>query len=291
MKNLQLLKKTLLFGFFFITGWPAMAQSTSVKPIRIDLWQNGLPNSNGREVQGYDDAERNYKPCIAVYLPEKTKMPTKAVVVCPGGGYGVLCDDYEGFEWVDFFLTQEVAAVILKYRLPYGHPKVPQSDVYETIRLIREHAEEWNVDPHAIGVMGFSAGGHLASTVATHARADVLPDFQILMYPVISSDAKLAHAGSFENLLGKRASKEQLEYYSNDLQVKDNTPRAFIALSDDDSLVNPLNSTYYYHALKKHRIPAALHIYSEGEHGWGMHEHFRYHLQMLSDLGAWLRSF
>ena len=98
MKNLQLLKKTLLFGFFFITGWPAMAQSTFVKPIRIDLWQNGLSNSNGREVQRYDDTEQNYKPCITIYLPEKTKMPTKAVVVCPGGGYEVLYDNYEKFE-------------------------------------------------------------------------------------------------------------------------------------------------------------------------------------------------
>lgn len=288
---MKLLKNFILFVSLAMFGLNVQGQSTPVKPINIDLWQHGLPNSNGKESEGYNEDKRNYKPSIWVYLPEKTKLPTKAVVVCPGGGYGVLCYGYEGFEWADYFLTQDVATVVLKYRLPYGHPEVPQSDVYEAIRIIKAHAEEWNIDPNDIGVMGFSAGGHLASTVATHAMADVMPNFQILMYPVISSDPKIGHMGSFENLLGKNAAKEQLMLYSNELQVKNNTPRAFIALSDDDSIVNPLNSTRYYDALKAHHIPAALHIYPTGEHGWGMNEHFRYHQQMESDLSAWLRSF
>lgn len=286
------MKKLLLFSMLVMIGLGVQAQKTSVKPINIDLWTNGLPNSNGMEAQGYDDAKQNYKPSMSVYLPRKMSTPTKAVIVLPGGGYSMLCLDYEGHEWADYFLGDDIATIVLKYRLPNGHCEVPQSDVYEAIRLVRAHAKEWNIDPKNVGVMGFSAGGHLTSTVSTHWKdRSVRPDFQILMYPLISADPEITVLWCYEKLLGKNPSKEMLDLYSNELQVKEDTPRAFIALSDDDSAVHSFNSTRYYEALKKHHVSATLHIYATGEHGWGINENFRYHMEMLSDLRAWLRSF
>ena len=268
------------------------AQTVGVKPIVIDLWQNGLPNTNGMESQGYDDAEKNFKPTIYVYLPQtKSEKPVKAVVVCPGGGYENLAMNHEGKSWADFFFNEDIATIVLRYRMPHGNSDVPQSDAYEAIRQVKSHASEWNIDPDAIGIMGFSAGGHLASTVATHAKADVMPAFQILFYPVISSDPAIRHNGSIVNLLGQDASMAQLDLYSNDKQVKDNTPCAFIALSDDDAAVPPLNAVRYYTALKEHKIPATMHVYPSGGHGWGLNEGFKYHTLMLEELRAWLHTF
>ncbi|MGP1477959.1 MAG: alpha/beta hydrolase [Phocaeicola sp.] len=268
------------------------AQTIGVKPVIIDLWQNGLPNTNGIESQGYDDSKQNFKPTIYVYLPQiKSERPTKAVVVCPGGGYGGLAMNHEGKHWADFFLNEDVATIVLRYRMPHGNCDVPQSDAYEAIRQVKNHASEWNINPDAIGIMGFSAGGHLASTVATHAKADVIPAFQILFYPVISSDPAIRHNGSIINLLGQDASEAQLNLYSNDKQVTDHTPRAFIALSDDDEAVPPLNSARYYTALKEHKVPATMHVYPSGGHGWGINESFKYHTLMLEELRAWLHTF
>ncbi len=286
------MKKLILFCMLMMVGMGVQAQKTSVKLINIDLWQDGLPNSNGMESQGYDDAKRNYKPSISVYLPQNVSAPTKAVLVLPGGGYTMLCLDYEGHEWAEFFLGNDIATIVVKYRLPYGHCEVPQSDVFEAIRLVRAHAAEWNIDPNNVGVMGFSAGGHLTSTVSTHWKdRSERPDFQICMYPLISADPSITILWCYEQFLGKNPSQEQLNLYSNELQVREDTPRAFIGLSDDDSLVSPLHSTKYYEALKKHHVSATLHIYATGEHGWGINENFRYHLEMLGDLRAWLRSF
>lgn len=267
-------------------------QTIGVKPIEIDLWQNGLPNSNGIESQGYDDSKQNFKPGIKVFLPkQKTAKPMRAVVICPGGGYSHLAMDHEGYQWADFFLNEDVATIVLKYRMPHNNYLVPQSDAYEAIRIVKEHAAEWNINPDCVGIMGFSAGGHLASTVATHAKPEVLPAFQILFYPVISSDPAIRHNGSIVNLLGKNASQELLDLYSNDLQVTEKTPRAFLVLSDDDLTVPALNSARYYSALKAHKVPATMHIYPSGGHGWGINASFRYHTQMLEELRAWLHSF
>lgn len=259
-------------------------------PIDIDLWKNGLPNTNGMESQGYDDKKHNFKPCIRVYLP-KTSQPARAVVICPGGGYEHLAMSHEGYAWGDFFNEQGIAAIVLKYRMPNGNREVPMSDAYEAIRYTKEHATEWNINPDDIGIMGFSAGGHLASTIATHAPEDLRPTFQILFYPVISMEPIFTHRGSRKRFVGDDATKELEKEFSNEFQVTSFTPKAFITLSDDDRGVKPMNSIRYYSALKEKGVPAAMHIYPSGGHGWGIKNSFKFRNEMLAELKAWLASF
>jgi len=259
-------------------------------PFTIDLWQGGLPNSNGLEAQGYDDAKYNFKPCIMVYLP-KSDTPTKAVVICPGGGYSHLSMTNEGYDWGKFFSAHGIAAIVLKYRMPNGHHEVPVSDATEAIRLVRANAAAWHINPNSIGIMGFSAGGHLASTIATHVTDSIRPAFQILLYPVISMNPQLTHKGSLTGFLGKNPMAEDEQLYSNDLQVTAFTPRAFIALANDDRGVNPINSVNYYMALHKKNVPVTLHIYQSGGHGFGYRSTFKYHDELLAELKAWLKTF
>lgn len=261
------------------------------EPFIIDLWENGLPNSNGMESKGYDDKKYNFKPSIRVYLPVNTSAPTKAVVICPGGGYNHLAIRHEGYDWGAFFNAHGIAAIVLKYRTPYGNHEVPVSDAYEAIRLTKEHANEWNINPDCIGIMGSSAGGHLASTVATHATENLKPAFQILFYPVITMDPELTHNGSRKRFLGENPTEEMEKLYSNEFQVKEDTPRAFIVLSDDDKTVKPINSIKYYTALKEKNVPAAMYIYPDGGHGWGIKGSFKYQAEMLIELKTWLLTF
>lgn len=175
--------------------------------------------------------------------------------------------------------------------MPNGNREVPMSDAYEAIRYAKEHASEWNINPDCIGIMGFSAGGHLASTVATHASEELRPAFQILFYPVISMESKYGHGGSCRQFLGEKATEELKKEFSNEYQVDSLTPRAFIALSDDDRGVVPMNSIRYYSALKEKEIPAAIYIYPSGGHGWGMKDSFKFRNEMLMELKAWLMTF
>jgi acetyl esterase/lipase len=183
--------------------------------------------------------------------------------------------------------------------MPHGNRQVPISDAEEAVKMVRSHAAEWHINPNDVGIMGFSAGGHLASTIATHAKGDAAPNFQILFYPVITMDLGYTHKGSHDNLLGKapedkKALKEykKLEFeFSNDLQVNRTTPRAFLALSDDDKAVPAANGFNYYQQLYKHDVPASIHIYPTGGHGWGYRETFAYHYQMVFELKGWLQSF
>lgn len=287
--------KTLLLGSCIATVCTSInAQNKVMKkldsPIEIDLWQNGLPNTNGMEAQGYDDEKNNFKPCIRLYLP-KAQQPTKAVVICPGGGYGHLAMSYEGYDWGPFFNEQGIAVIVLKYRMPNGNREVPMSDAYEAIRYTKEHASKWNINADEIGIMGFSAGGHLASTVATHASEELRPAFQILFYPVISMEPKYTHGGSRKQFLGEKVTEELVKEFSNEYQVDSLTPRAFIALSDDDKGVVPMNSIRYYSALKEKGTPAAMYIYPSGGHGWGIKDSFKFRNEMLTELKAWLMTF
>lgn len=258
--------------------------------MKMELWSKGAPNANGDE---------NDKAELTVYLPDAKKATGRAVVCCPGGGYTHLAMDHEGHQWATFFNNQGIALIVLKYRMPHGNPQIPISDAEEAMKIVRMNAVEWHIDRNNIGIMGFSAGGHLASTIATHSKGEAAPDFQILFYPVITMDLGYTHKGSHDNLLGTMAEskKEQKEMrrlefeYSNDLQVNRTTPRAFIALSDDDKAVPAANGFNYYQQLYKHDVPASLHIYPTGGHGWGYRESFDYHYQMLFELKAWLESF
>lgn len=266
------------------------AAAFSQEKMTMELWPKGAPNANGDE---------NDKAELTIYLPEAKKATGRAVVCCPGGGYTHLAMDHEGHQWATFFNNQGIALIVLKYRMPHGNPQVPISDAEQAMKTVRMNAAKWHIDQHNIGIMGFSAGGHLASTIATHSKGEAAPDFQILFYPVITMDLGYTHKGSHDNLLGtvaesKKEQKElrRLEFeYSNELQVNRTSPRAFIALSDDDKAVPATNGFNYYQQLYKHDVPASLHIYPTGGHGWGYRESFEYHYLMLFELKAWLESF
>lgn len=211
----------------------------------------------------------------------------KTVLILPGGGYTFHAMDHEGREWVPFFNDRGINVAILKYKLPEGNYEIPLADVKKTFELLQAHAREWNVDPADIGIMGFSAGGHLASAYATHSEGSTRPAFQILFYPVISLKEGLTHQGSKDALLGKNPDEELVLLYSGEEQVTDSTPRAILFHSNDDTGVVTENSVNYYMALRRAGVPASLHIYPSGGHGWGMRA-FPYHDTMLEDLSAWL---
>ena len=266
------------------------AAAYSQKGTTMELWPNSAavvsPDANDR-------AE------ITVYLPDAKKATGRAVVCCPGGGYTHLAMDHEGHQWAPLFNNQGIALIVLKYRMPHGNRLIPISDAEEAMRLVRRHASEWHVNPNDVGIMGFSAGGHLASTIATHSTGDAAPNFQILFYPVITMDLGYTHKGSHDNFLGtfsdgksdqKELRKLEAEF-SNDLQVNRTTPRAFLALSDDDKAVPAANGFNYYQQLYKHDVPASIHIYPTGGHGWGYRETFPFHYNVVFELKAWLESF
>lgn len=262
------------------------ATAFAQKGTKMELWPNGAPNDNGDEK---DHAE------LTVYLPDAKKATGRAIVCCPGGGYTHLAMDHEGHQWATFFNNQGIAFIVVKYRMPHGNREIPIADAEEAIRTVRRNAVDWHIDRHNVGIMGFSAGGHLASTIATHSKGDAAPNFQILFYPVITMDPAFTHKGSHDNFLGtdlsKKEQKKQEYEYSNDLQVNRTTPRAFIALSDDDRAVPAANGFNYYSECYRHDVPASLHIYPTGGHGWGYRETFAFHYQMLFELKAWLESF
>ncbi len=258
------------------------ATAAAQKTFDIDLWQNNAPNDNGNP----KDTAR-----VRVFLPKENENTGRCVVICPGGGYSHLSMQNEGYQWAPFFNNMGITAVILKYRLPNGNSEVPASDAEEALKLVRRNASAWKIKTDEVGIMGFSAGGHLASTVATHAKGESRPDFQILFYPVITMMPDITHKGSHDCLLGKDAKKKDERYYSNDTQVSRTTPRAFIALSDDDHAVLPVNGVNYYTELYRHDVPATLHVFPSGGHGFGMKESFKYHNELELMLKAWLRSF
>jgi len=268
--------------FFIIAAAVAAMPLCAQEGKTFELWPSGAPNDCGNP---QDTAK------VTVYLPAKEKATGRCVVICPGGGYSHLASDHEGHDWAPFFLNQGIAAVVLKYRLPNGNKDVPSSDAEEAIRLVRRNATAWGVNPQDVGIMGSSAGGHLASTVATHAKGDALPNFQILFYPVITMLPDITHKGSHDCLLGNKAPKKDERNFSNDMQVSRITPRAFIAISDDDRVVLPVNGVNYYIELYRHDVPATLHVYPTGGHGWGNRDSFVFHNEMQLDLKAWLRSF
>ena len=263
-----------------ITGFHTECKAQ--KPIEMCLWENGMPNNNG-------DISDTAK--VWVYLPKKGEATGRAIVVCPGGGYQHLAMQHEGHQWAPFFANQGIATIVLKYRMPKGNPAVPVSDAEEAIRLVRRNAAEWGINSNDIGIMGSSAGGHLASTVATHVTGEGKPNFQILFYPVITMRQGVTHRGSHNNLIGEKASPETELLYSNEKQASASTPRAFIALSNDDRSVPAANGVEYYLSLNANKVPASLHVYPTGGHGWGIRESFRYHLEVMSELRTWLKSF
>lgn len=274
MRNL---KSIALLVALFAASVSAMAQ----RSFDVNLWAAKTPNKNGLQDTAY----------IKVFLPDAKRATGRAVVICPGGGYAHLAMEHEGTQWAPFFNNIGIAAIVLHYRMPNGNVKVPISDAEEALRTVRRNAKNWHINASDVGIMGFSAGGHLASTIATQSKSEAKPNFQILFYPVITMMQGYTHQGSHDNLLGKDAHKKDEQKYCSDLQVTRVTPRACLLLSDDDHTVMPINSVNYYAELYRHDVPASLYIYPTGGHGWGMNTSFAYHAEMLTNLKGWLESF
>lgn len=237
-------------------------------------------------------------PTLEIYLPEKEKATGTAVIICPGGGYSVVVYDGEGINTAKMLQQKGIAAFVLKYRLPddsimadkrYG----PLQDVQQAFKLVREQAARWGVNPAKIGIMGFSAGGHLAATAATHFARPLIsnpentslrPDFQVLVYPVISMQDSLTHNDSRKKLLGEQATKEDKDRFSGELNSTAQTPPLYITHASDDKVVNVRNSIRYYEAIQEKNIPAEMHIYQQGGHGFI----FR-HKEWIEPLFQWMR--
>ncbi len=260
----------------------------------IKLWESNPPVKNNitEPENNVDHWITNVSEAeLTIYLPSKELNTQKAVVVCPGGGYAGLASMHEGTLVAQWLNKQGIAAFVLKYRMPNKHKTVPLDDAWQAIRYVREHATEFNIRPDKIGIAGFSAGGHLASTASTHfapTGTSTRPDFSILFYPVISMN-ETTHAGSKSNLLGDNPSLSDLYLFSNEKQVNNATPPTILLLSDDDKVVLPQNSIAYYEALKKNDIKATMYIFPEGGHGWGFRENFKYYNEMTSLLASWLK--
>lgn len=228
---------------------------------------------------------------LHVFLPDASVATGRAIVDCPGGGYGHLSMQNEGTDWADFFCSRGIALAVLQYRMPHGDRQIPVSDAEDAIRLLRDSAAIWHLNPRDVGIMGFSAGGHLASVVSTHAEWAVRPDFSILFYPVITMGKKGQHEGSCRNFLGAQRDDEQvIRQYSSHQNVRRHlTPPALILLANDDTGVPPVsNGIAYYEAMRNSGNDCALYVYPRGGHGFGYRTSFPYHEAMLSDLSSWL---
>ena len=252
------------------------APAASAEPSTELLWPAGAPGAKG---ESDDD-----KPTLTLSLPAADKATGAAVVVCPGGGYGHLAIGYEGHDVARWLNENGVAGFVLKYRhrgSGYGHP-APLDDAQRAIRTVRARAAEFGVDPARIGVLGFSAGGHLASSAGVHfdagdpdasdpvERVSSRPDFLILCYPVISFTAPYTHRGSRKNLLGENPDPALVQRFSSELQVTADTPPSFLWHTSADQAVPPENSVSFYLALRKASVPAELHVFEQGRHGLGL---------------------
>ena len=284
---------TLLLMSMALSSLAAMAQDYG-QAATIRLWDNAsAPHSNGIATpeEGMD-ACRPSNISVAelyVYPADAAKATGQGVIICPGGGYAVLAFDYEGYEVAQWLAAHGITAAVLKYRMPNGHPEVPLEDAEQALRLLRGEvpgAESFTC--RKVGILGFSAGGHLAAMAST--MGAVRPDFSVLFYPVIT--AHPGHQGSFDNLVGKeRRSAETDVRYSLEHRVTEQTPPALLLLSDDDTVVPPVSSTRYYNALKEKGVKASMHIYPTGGHGWGIGEGFRYREAWQQAVLDWLERF
>lgn len=293
-------KKTLavavFIGYLLTLAFPAEAQEI------IPLYAGAVPNSNVSDVQESGASSGVLKgitkPTLEYFKAADGKTSGAAVIIIPGGGYGVVVYQGEGINIAKAMAEKGVAAFVLKYRLPSDaimpDKKIgPLQDAQQAIKLVRENADKWGIDKSKIGIMGFSAGGHLASTAATHFgkayvdnadNTSLRPDFQILVYPVISMQDSLAHGGSRNNLLGKNPSTDDKRLFSNELQVTADTPPTYLTHAADDKVVDVDNSIVYFEKLRHQKVPVEMHIYPKGDHGFV----FR-HPGWMDPLFAWMQ--
>ncbi len=281
------MKKITLF-IFLLYFTPLLVMPQTVIP----LYKKEIPNSKPAKDEEKSELSNGIliiskvsKPTISIFLPPKQKSNGTAVIIYPGGGYGVIAAGHEGADIAKKFNEMGVAAFVVKYRIPNSETMInseigPLQDAQQAIKIVREGAKEYNINPNRIGIMGFSAGGHLAATAGTHFEKAVIantnntslrPDFMLLIYPVISFTDSLTHMGSRDQLIGKNPSAEKIKEYSNELQVNSKTPPTFLIHASDDDAVKPQNSIAFYLALIKNHVPAEMHLYESGGHGFGMH--------------------
>lgn len=277
------MKNYFILLTLIISGLSACGQNET--PEQLKVWvKTQAPTNNGLT----DEAE------LFIYKPNTlSKTPTPAVLICPGGGYAGVSMPYEGHAFGKWMASQGIVGIVLKYRLPNQHKEVPFDDACQAIQIIRNHSVEWNIDVSKIGVAGFSAGGHLASTLSTYYANNELcprPAFTILFYPVITMET-VTKGGTRNNLLGLTPSEEDILNYSPEKQVSENTPPSIIFTADNDQSVPSAHSIMYYEALKAKGIPASLHIFPEGGHGWGLLPDYKYNKESLALLKVWLDSY
>lgn len=269
-----------LYVFFFLSVTATLAQQ------EIPLYPGVIPNAKDTpdEETKRDDfiVSKVSRPTLTIFLPAAGKANGSAVVICPGGGYGVLVMKREGYDVAKAFTEMGVTAFVLKYRLPSDRTMTdkaigPLQDAQQALKTVRQRATEWHLDPQKVGIMGFSAGGHLASTAGTHYQNSLIdnpdtislrPSFMILVYPVITLNESIGHSGTRTNLLGATPSADQIRRFSNEQQVDASTPPTFLTHAGDDKVVPVANSLIFYEALHKQGIPADMHIYTQGGHGY-----------------------
>ncbi|MBB6060469.1 acetyl esterase/lipase [Hymenobacter luteus] len=286
-----------------------MAQTHPVIPLYAGAVPNSKPSPTAEAVtrrpDGSPRVSQVVQPTLTVY--KAAKANGTAVIICPGGGYGMLAMDHEGHDVARRFNDMGITAFVLKYRLPLDASQTDKSitpllDAQQALRLVRQRAAEFGVHLGRVGLMGFSAGGHLAATTGTHFttpvgdtkdKTTVRPDFLMLIYPVISLSDSLMHAGSRTNLLGDKPAGEQIKRYSNELQVTAQTPPTFLVHAQDDQVVKVQNSLAFYEACLHHKVPVEMHLYPLGGHGFGMHnkttqDNWTDRLQNWLAAGGWL---
>ena len=295
MKKFESLITICMFAAVMCCSFPARGYSATPEPRVELLWPGGAPGAVGT-----DDLD---KPSLSIFLPPAGRATGSAVVVCPGGGYGFLAVDHEGKQIAQWLSSMGIAAFMLKYRLgPRYHHPAPLLDAQRAIRTVRSRAAEFGISPDSIGIWGFSAGGHLASSASTHFdagdpkaadpidRVSSRPDFAILAYPVISFTTEYTHKGSRENLLGKDPDPKLVEYLSSEKQVTRDTPPTFLFHTDEDVVVPPENSVLYYLALRKAGVPAEMHVFQRGPHGVGLAATDQTLVVWQQVLANWLRT-
>jgi len=271
---------------FLCLNHAAMAQQT------VPLYKDAIPNSKPSPNEETTTMEGKITivskitvPTLSIYPAPKDKANGTAVIIFPGGGYWINAYGHEGTDIAKKFNEMGITAFVVKYRIPNDATMInkeigPLQDAQQAIKTVRQRAKEFNIDEHRIGIMGFSAGGHLASTAGTHFTTAVIdnkenislrPDFLVLIYPVISFKDGIGHMGSRDQLIGKQPTTDKINYYSNETQVTAQTPPSFLVHASDDDVVPSSNSILFYEALMKYKIPAELHVYEKGGHGFGLH--------------------
>ena len=262
-------------------------------PVEITVWPDGAPNDNGLAATAEVEGDNSFvmevsQPVLYVFPAEKPNGT--AIVMLPGGAYLGLAMGHEGFDMAEWFNDMGVTYAVLKYRMPVGHSDIPLSDAEQAMRILRSRAKEWGINPSSVGVMGASAGGHLATTLATqYSSLSTRPDFQILFYPVVSMSDEITHFGSREALLGKDMTKEDIEKFCNEKNVTPETPKAFVMVSADDDAVPLANTLRYVEALTNAGVMSSVHIYPVGGHGWGFRDNFPCKGDWTKELYDWLR--